>query len=170
MRKLWQDHVSWTRLYIISAAENLPDKKATTARLLQNQTDIGNAIKPFYGDAAGNKLTDLLRQHILIAADVVTAAKAGDSAKLTSARGRWFKNSNDIAYFLSRANPKHWKAAEMKSMMNEHLNMTFDEAAAYLKKDYAGSVRQYDKAHAQILDMADMLTAGIIGQFPAKLK
>ena len=57
MDKLWEDHVTWTRLYIVSAAANLPDKDATAQRLLQNQTDIGNAIKPVYGDAAGEKST-----------------------------------------------------------------------------------------------------------------
>src|SRR5678815_2469589 len=67
MRKLWEDHITWTRLYIVSAAANLPNKDATAQRLLQNQTDIGNAIKPFYGDAAGVKLTGLLKDHILIA-------------------------------------------------------------------------------------------------------
>jgi hypothetical protein len=65
MRRLWEDHITYTRLYIISAAGNLPDKDATAQRLLQNQTDIGNAIKPFYGDAAGDQLTSLLKQHIL---------------------------------------------------------------------------------------------------------
>ena len=44
MRKLWEDHVTWTRLFIVSAAAGLPDKDATTARLLQNQTDIGDAV------------------------------------------------------------------------------------------------------------------------------
>jgi hypothetical protein len=85
MRKLWEDHITWTRLYIVSATADLPDKDATTQRLLQNQTDIGNAIKPFYGDAAGTKLTALLKDHILIAADLVAAAKVGDTAKKDAA-------------------------------------------------------------------------------------
>jgi hypothetical protein len=80
MRQLWEDHVTWTRLFIVSALADLPDKSATTDRLLKNQVDIGNAIKPYYGDAAGEKLSALLKQHILIAADIVTAAKANDTA------------------------------------------------------------------------------------------
>jgi hypothetical protein len=77
MRKLWTDHVAWTRLFIISAAAGLPDKDATTQRLLQDQTDIGSAVVPYYGRDAGTKLTSLLKDHILIAADLVGAAKAG---------------------------------------------------------------------------------------------
>src|SRR5688572_21804546 len=68
MRKLWEDHITWTRLFIVSEAADLPDKAATTERLLRNQVDIGNAIKPYYGDPAGNKLADLLKDHIMIAA------------------------------------------------------------------------------------------------------
>jgi hypothetical protein len=69
MRKLWEDHIIWTRVFIISAAADLPDKSVTTERLLQNQVDIGNAIKPYYGDEAGNKLTTLLKEHITTAAE-----------------------------------------------------------------------------------------------------
>jgi hypothetical protein len=168
MRKLWEDHITWTRLYIVSAVADLPDKDATTKRLLQNQTDIGNAIKPFYGDAAGDKLTALLKDHILIAAELIDAAKAGDTAKKEDATKRWSANADDIASFLSGANPKNWPLAEMKSMMHEHLEVTTAEVVARLKKDWTADVSAYEKVHEQILKMADMLSSGIIEQFPAR--
>jgi len=170
MRKLWEDHITWTRVYIISAAADLPDKDAATQRLLQNQTDIGNAIKPYYGDAAGTQLTALLRDHILISADVVAAAKANDQAKLADANRRWSANADQIADFLSKANPKNWPDAEMRQMMHDHLTLTTNEAVARLHSDWAGDVRAYDAVHEQILRMADMLSAGIINQYPAKFK
>src|SRR5689334_24532714 len=89
MRRLWSDHVAYTRLFIVSAAAGSADKDATTQRLLQNQTDIGNAVSAFYGQEAGNKLTALLKDHIVIAASIVTAAKAGDNAKVASENERW---------------------------------------------------------------------------------
>jgi len=169
MRKLWEDHITWTRLFIVSAVADLPDKAATTDRLLQNQTDIGNAIKPFYGAPAGDKLTALLRDHILIAADIVTAAKAGDSAKLEAGKTKWTANADEIASFLSGANPKNWPAAEMKSMMRDHLRLTTAELEAHLGKDWKRDVAAYDDVHNQILKMADMLSDGIIKQHPGKL-
>ena len=170
MRKLWEDHITWTRVFIISAAGDLPDKATATDRLLQNQVDIGNAIKPYYGDAAGDKLTALLKEHITTAADVVAAAKANDSAKLADANKRWFANADQIADFLSGANPKNWPQAEMRSMMHNHLDLTTKEVVARLHGDWAGDVAAYDAVHQQILHMADGLSMGIINQFPKRFE
>jgi hypothetical protein len=170
MRKLWEDHVTWTRLFIVSFAAGLPDTDATAQRLLQNQTDLGNAIKPFYGDRAGRQLTALLREHILIAADLLQAAKAGDSAAVADANARWYANADQIATFLHQANPDEWPLDEMKQMMREHLDLTLAEAVARLQGDWAADIAAYERVHQEILHMADMLSAGIIRQFPKQFK
>jgi hypothetical protein len=170
MRKLWEDHIIWTRIFIISAAANLPDRAAATERLLRNQTDMGNAIKPYYGDAAGDKLTALLKEHITTAAEIIGAAKAGDKAKQDDATKRWFANADQIADFLSDANPKNWPRTEMRKMMHDHLTLTTNEVVARLHGDWAGDIAAYDTVRNQILQMADMLTKGIVNQYPAKFK
>jgi hypothetical protein len=169
MRKLWEDHITWTRLYIVSATADLPDKDAAARRLLQNQSDIGNAIKPFYGAAAGDKLTALLKDHILIAVEIVDAAKKGETARKDAAVQRWTANADEIATCLSGANPKNWPVAEMKKMMRDHLDFTTAELVARLQKDWTADVVAYDRVHDEILRMADMLSEGIIQQFPNKL-
>jgi hypothetical protein len=166
MRKLWEDHVTWTRLFIVSAVAELPDASATTERLLRNQTDIGDAIKPFYGDDAGNQLTVLLNEHITTAAALLDAAKTGDSAAVSTASESWYDNADRIAEFLNGADPNNWPEAEMKAMMREHLDLTLEEATAHLTGDYAADIAAYDKIHVQILEMADMLSAGIVDRFP----
>jgi hypothetical protein len=170
MRKLWEDHITWTRLAIVSLANDLPDTNATVDRLLQNQADLGDAIKPFYGDAAGDQLTALLRDHILIAAEIIQDAKAGNTTAMNDAIARWYANADDIAVFLHNANPENWSLEDMKMMMHDHLDLTLQEAVAYLHGDYAGSVAAYEQVHAEILQMADMLSDGIIRQFPKKFK
>jgi len=147
---------------------DLPDKAAATDRLLQNQVDIGNAIKPYYGNAAVDKLTALLKEHITTAAEIVAAAKAGDKSKQDDATKRWFANADQIAAFLSGANPKNWPRAEMQRMMHDHLNLTTNEVVARLHSDWAGDIAAYDSVHSQILQMADMLSAGIVKQYPGK--
>jgi hypothetical protein len=166
MRKLWEDHVTWTRLAIISIVDELPDQQVTVDRLLQNQVDIGDAIKPFYGDEAGTQLTELLREHILIAADILAAARSNDQAAVAEANDRWYANADEIAAFLATANPDEWPQDEMTSMMREHLDLTLEEATARLTGDYAADVAAYDRIHNQILEMADMLSDGIVAQFP----
>ena len=166
VRKLWEDHVTWTRVYIIAALADLPEAEIAAQRLLQNQTDIGDAVKPFYGDAAGEQLTALLNDHILIAADLLAAAKAGDTAKFEDANKRWYENADEIAAFLSSANPDHWPLSEMQTMMKDHLDLTLEEATARLNEDWASDVVAYDKVHNEILHMADMISDGIIKQFP----
>jgi hypothetical protein len=168
MRKLWEDHVTWTRLYIVSAAAGLPDTQVTAQRLLDNQRDIGNAVADFYGKAAGDKLTALLRDHILTAADLVTAAKAGDQAKVAAAKTKWYANANDIAAFLHGANPNNWPLATLQSAMKTHLDQTLDEATHQLHHDYPASIKDYDAVVNHILMMADVLSSGIIKQFPKK--
>jgi len=169
MRKLWEDHITWTRNVICCLVDNLPGTDQAVKRLLKNQDDIGNAIKPVYGADAGNKLTALLHDHITISADVVKAAKASDNAALAAANKKWFGNADEISAFLSKAN-LNWKLDDMKKMMHDHLQLTTDEAVARIKKDYDADIAAYDKVHNEILEMADMLTDGIIKQFPEKFK
>ena len=171
MRKLWEDHITWTRQFIVSAgtqSDNLADIGPTVDRLLANQADIGNAIKPYYGDAAGDALTELLREHILTAADLVAAAKAGDDDAVTETSAKWYANGDEIATFLSEANPRNWGLDDMKAMMREHLDLTLEEAVARLQGRFADDIVAYDKVHVAILHMADMLSDGIIAQFPGK--
>ena len=169
MRKLWEDHVTWTRNVICCLVDDLPGTDQAVKRLLKNQDDIGNAIKPVYGEDAGNKLTALLHDHITIAADVVKAARASDNTALDAANKKWFANADDISLFLSKANP-NWKSDDMKKMMHDHLKLTTDEAVARIKKDYDADVAAYDKVHEEILAMSDMLSDGIVKQFPGKFK
>ena len=166
MRKLWEDHITWTRNVIISLDADLPDLNAVIGRLLQNQTDIGNAIKPYYGEEAGDQLTALLREHIFGAAAVLTALKADDQPALEEALEAWYANAHDIAVFLSTANPKNWPLAEMDQMMRDHLDATTREALARHAGDWEGDIAAYDAVHVQILEMADMLSSGIVAQFP----
>ena len=170
MRQLWEDHIVWTRLAIISLITDAPDTEATVGRLLSNQTDIGNAVKPFYGKAAGDKLTAELRQHILIAADLVAAAKAGDQAKLADTQSRWEQNANGIASVLNSVNPRFWKLATMKAEMHMHLALTTEEAVARLNGDWKADVAAYDQIHRHILHMSDLLSAGLVKQFPKRFR
>ena len=168
LRVLWEDHAMYTRNVILNIIDDLPGTNEAVARLLKNQDDLGNAIKPVYGDAAGKQLTELLKEHIVLAADLLKAAKANNQPEFNNVNTKWFKNADSISAFLNTANPKNWSLDDMKKMMHEHLKLTTDEAVARIKKDYKADIEAYDKTRAELLQMSDMLAVGIIKQFPEK--
>ncbi len=167
MRKLWSDHVIWTRDYIVAAVGDQPDVQAAAARLMKNQEDIGAAVASFYGKAAGDRLTSLLKEHIAIATDIIKFAKAGDKASQQQADAKWHRNAEAIADFLSKANT-NWPRQSLVDMMNTHLSTTTDEVVARLTKHWDADVQAFDRVYNHILTMADALSDGIVKQFPEK--
>ena len=169
MRKLWTDHVVWTRDYVIAAIDGQPSAQAAANRLMKNQEDIGKAVAKFYGEPAGQQLTTLLKEHITIAVDLVKAAKAGDKGGQTQADTRWQQNAVQIAEFLSKANP-NWPKATLVEMMKMHLSTTTAEVVARLGKNWEEDVRAFDAVYEHILKMSDALADGIVKQFPEKFR
>ncbi len=178
MRKLCEDHITWTRNVIISFEVNVPDSSMTLPdlsaaldRLFKNQVDIGNAIKPYYGNERGNELTALLHDHIEIAGEILQAVKTGNSAASADANARWYANAHDIAVFLSQTlDPPVGSLEDWDAMMKDHLDRTTEEVVARHNSDWTSDVAAYDRVHAQALQMADMLSNGIIANFPAKFR
>jgi preprotein translocase subunit SecG len=168
MRKLWEDHVAWTRMAIVTFADGSAGFGATARRLLRNQEDIGTTFGRFYGTTRGDRLASLLHDHITIAVELLQAAKAGDQAAVADASDRWYANARAIADFLSRLNPHAWPRHEMRSMMKTHLDQTLAEAVDELTGHFHRGVREYGAIERHILEMADTLSSGIESQFPRR--
>lgn len=167
LRRLWADHAIWTRQYIVAFAAGTADAGTAATRLLKNQEHLGNAIVPFYGQAAGTALTDLLKQHILIAVDLLAAAKAGDDARFQQEDQKWSRNAEEIAALLSGANP-NWPKADVLDLLTTHLNLTKGEAVARLTGKWDDDVTAFDDIFTEILTVSDTLADGIVRQFPQK--
>lgn len=167
IRMLWEQHVTWTRLTILSMVFGLPDADLVTNRLLRNPADFEAALRPLYGNAIAAKFADLLKSHLVIAAQLVKAAKAGDNKAAAEAEKKWYANADEIAAFLASINP-YWSQDDWKAMLHEHLALTKAEAVHMLTKDYAAGISTYDEIERQALKMADVMTAGIVMQFPDK--
>jgi hypothetical protein len=165
LRKLWSDHVIWTREYIVAAVGGTPDAGAAAGRLLRNQEDIGTAIVPYYGQAAGDRLTELLKAHIMIAVDLIEAAKSGDQAAFATHDAAWTANIQDIAALLSGANP-HWPEAAVVDLLALHLELTKGEVVARLQHDWEADIKAFDDIFTEIIVVADTLTNGLMAQFP----
>lgn len=168
-RKLWEDHITWTRLVIIGIVDNIPGTDQATARLLKNYDDMESAMKPYYGAKNASTFGDLMKDHLVIAADLVKAAAAGDTTKATSLEKQWYDNAKAISVLLNKLNRKNWPTNAVYSMMQDHLKFTKAEAVARITKDYTADITAYDRIHNQALMMADTFSNGIIKQFPGKV-
>lgn len=170
MRYLWSDHATWTRDVIIGLLDQTSYAGDALTRLLKNQEDIGDAIKPYYGEAAGTALTELLKEHIVVAGDILIAAREGNSTGFTEANDKWYQNGDDIAAFLSTANPEHWPLDPMKMHMKHHLDLTLAEAVAHIERRHDDEIIAYDDVFEQLMGLADQLADGIAKQLPDKFK
>lgn len=168
-RRLWMDHVSWTRSFLISDLASLEDKDDVLERLLRNQDDIGNSIKPYYGEEAGNQLASLLREHITIAGQVTDAAKSGSQEDFEKYNKLWYENADKIADFLSSANP-NYSNKTLKDLLHKHLQLLTDAVVARVNKDWKADIKAYDQGVDHIIKLADTISDGIIKQFPEKFK
>lgn len=166
--RLWVDHVVWTREYIEAAVAGSEDASAAAGRLLRNQEDIGNALVPFYGEDAGAAVTGVLKQHIMIAVDLLDAAVKGDGPAFEAADKRWDENAAEIAALVSSVNPTNWPESDVLDLLNLHLSLTRREVVARLDKDWEKDVAAFDDILTEILTLADVLADGLIRQFPHK--
>lgn len=169
LRQLWVEHVIWTRNVVFCIVDELPGKEQAVNRLLQNQVDIGQVLVPYYGQEIGSRLASLLQTHVNIGAEVMQAAKTGRNLEESNTTHRWEENADAIATFLCNNN-RHWNLAEMKDMMQLHLQLTFDEVKFRIAKDYIGDVVAFDRIQVEILKMSDMIAVGILRQFPKQFK
>lgn len=167
-RKLWEDHITWTRMVIVGVFKDLPCTNDYAGRLLQNPNDMADALRPYYGDEAADHFADLVTDHLTIAVEVLSAAKVGDTAAFEEANARWYANGEEIAALMTQLNPRGWPADESEMMWEEHLDATLAEAVAVLQDQCAADVQAYDTVHDMALEMADFFSDGVAQQFRSR--
>lgn len=160
MNLLWNQHVEWTRMFLISIAENLKDLEPTRARLLRNPKDMGNLYGRYYGEAARSKIQNLLTEHLVIGGDIIVALKNGNTALAKTLDEKWHRNADEIAKALKNIN-ENYDEELLRNMLYEHLRLTTDQVKLRLRKDYEGDIKAYDKVEQEALKMAKYLAIGI---------
>lgn len=154
---------------ITSLVFNLPDLQPVEERLLRNAPDMGNSIRPLYGNQIADRYAALIKEHLLIAAELVTAAIKGDTKTADEKEKEWYRNGDEIVKFLSSINP-YIKIEEFRKMFYSHLALTKNEAVNMIQKNYKGSIDVFDQIETEALEMADMISEAIIMQFPESFR
>jgi hypothetical protein len=163
-RDIWQQHVFWTRMAIIAISQNSDDQGPVVNRLLRNYKDMADAVNPYYGRETAKEYGDRIRDHLLIAAALVSAVRDDNKTAIEIENTRWYKNAEDIAKLES--NITNLSLQDRKTMWFEHLNFTKNETLQLHNKDYNASIDTFDRIQEQGNMMADSLTQGTISQFP----
>lgn len=165
MDLVWEQHIMWTRMLLISIAESLGDLEATKTRLLENPKDIADVFRTYYGNNIANTIQKLLTEHLVIGADLITALKNGNQKLADELNTKWYKNADDMAVAFSSINPFYPKET-VRKMLYDHLKLTTNEVSARLKKDYSADIKAFDMVQKEILKMSKFFVDGIVKQFP----
>lgn len=165
MNLVWEQHIMWTRMLLISIAESLKDLSATEARLLRNPRDIANVFRIYYGNKIASQIQMLLTEHLTIGKNLIVALKNNNQEQAKMLNEKWYKNADDMAEAFSKINPFYPKE-EVRKMLYEHLRLTSNEVNARLKGNYREDINAYDMVQREILKMSQFFVNGIVKQFP----
>jgi len=165
MRLAWEQHVYWTRMLLISIAARLEDEPHVTTRLLQNPEDIATIFKRYYPEEIGKTIADLLTEHLVIGAKLITALRDKQTAQASELNRQWYINAHKMADAFCGFNPCY-HCDTLRNMFYTHLDLTTREVAARLAGDYLADIAAFDKVEKEALDMADYFTAGLMRAFP----
>jgi hypothetical protein len=157
LRKLFTDHAVYTKFYIESFLSNLPDSTFIAKRLMDNQKDIGNAVKPIVGTSKGDALIALLTEHIQCAAEVLAHLLAKEDAAMKRSIRSLFRNSDDVATFLNSLNPRKLPLDVVKREFRMHNQHVLNIATLHAKKEYEKEIAEYDAYFNHMMRFSDML-------------
>lgn len=163
-RLLWGQHCEWKRMAIASIVLQSPTEKEVVSRLLRNPKDFALVLRIFYGDTFANKFSDLLTEHLTIAAQFIKAAMKGNNDEATALEIKWYQNAEEIATLLGNTNV-FWKTESWRDMLFKHLALVKEEAITMINAESQKNVDIYDSLELQTLEMADTMSDGIVRTF-----
>lgn len=167
-RDVWVGHIFWVREVVRGLAEkNQAAADFAEKQVVANAKQIAGTIEPFYGKAAADQLFKLLAGHYTAIKAHATATVAGDAAGAKKAIADLTSNANEIAKFLSGANP-NLPEATLKSLLAAHGGHHIQENQQLAAHDMAGEARTWEAHKSHIYTLADALVGGIAKQFPDK--
>lgn len=159
--KVWADHVFYTRNYLISVLSNIEDVGEISSRLLQNQEDIGNLLRPYYDSATVDHLVELLKSHVTILVDIIAASLAQQPTEELVTN--WRTNCEQIVKQLEEMN-SYWEQSPLESLWSMHLTLTLNEVQYRLIKNWSSDIMNFDKITENIYAISDCIVKGVVMQ------
>lgn len=165
LRDLWVGHVFWVRGVVSETiAGNAAAAKAAEAQVVANAKLIAAAIEPFYGQAAADKLFSLLAGHYgAVKAYLDASDKAGQDAAMQKLTG----NAEEIAVFLSGANP-NLPVDTLHGLLMGHGGHHLQQIQQLRDKQYPQEAQTWEAMKNHMYVVADALAGALAKQFPEK--
>jgi hypothetical protein len=168
LRELWAGHIFWVRNVVLATKYGDAEAaKVAEDQVVQNAKDIAGSIGPYYGREASDKLFGLLADHYGAIREYMNASLAGKKEGKDVAVEKLKKNADEIAVFLSAANP-NWKKETLLSALVAHGGHHIAQIDAIAAKDFFSEAKTWPAMKAQVYTIADVLADGIVKQFPMK--
>lgn len=170
LRDLWVDHIFWVRNVVQARVADDADRaEIAEQQVVANAKAIAGAIAPYYGQAASDALFELLAGHWGAIDDYLDATLADDGAKQSAASKRLAANADEIAAFLSGANP-NWPVDTLRGLLAAHGAHHVQQIEQLVAKQYAEEALTWTAMKDHMYVIADALAAGIAKQFPEKFE
>ena len=168
VRRLWAQRGFWTRNYLVDVLDELPSQDTTLQRLMQNQVALGEAMKPFHGDAAGTQLTAALQENVTHAGQLIIATRDGEEVLVEHLTARWQESTDRLAEILADQN-QALSRTELQLQLRRLRDATLQQVNERLAKNWDGELSATDAAMAHSLLLADAIAGALTAQFPAKI-
>ena len=165
LRLLWLENVYWLQMAIQSMIFDLPDAGISSARLMQNPRDFEMAMQTFYGNDDAAAFAELMSNHLTIANELVNALMNSNANAAADAERRWYANADQMASFLSSIN-SNWSQESLQNLLRDHLDMIKNIVNDMLAGNFEESVTAFTDLESQATELADVMTDGIIREFP----
>ena len=168
LHTLWVGHIFWVRNVVTAThSHDMKAAKASEEMVVKNAKDIGGAVASFYGQEAGDKMFNLLAGHYGAVKEYMNATFKGDKKGAAAATDKATKNAEEIAAFLSSANPYLPKDTLM-SLLSAHYGHHMAQINAVKAKDWSGEASNWIAMRKHIDVIADALSSALVKQFPDK--
>lgn len=164
MRHAWSQHNLWDTMFMISLFNTLDNTNAVQRRLMQTPEDIASVFEMFYSQPMVNQLKQLLTQHVELAGELTMAMRDNSMERAEQVEMQLNQNADQIARMLSNANT-NYNYEELRRMLRNHLDLMKNAMMADLNGEYDETVRLVDENEAQLMELADILTEGLVQQF-----
>jgi hypothetical protein len=168
LRDLWLGHIFWVRNVSVAAIDkNDLAIKTAEKQAVANAQAIAASIEPFYGAAAKDKFFKLLAGHYGAVKAYLVAAVAGDVSAQAKATQSLTSNADEIATFLSQANPYLPKDA-VQGLLLAHGGHHIQQIQQLRDRNYDAEAKTWEEMKEHVYQIADATADALAKQFAKK--